>query len=121
MQDLQLISPDIEPNDDPEDDQERLGSLNVPILGLFGAKDRGVTSETVNGFESALNALGKNVEIQIFSDAGHAFADPGATTYNAEVAEQAWSLMVDFLNRNLVVNDPVLRVDGSNGTCSTLG
>jgi carboxymethylenebutenolidase len=84
------------------DDQERLEPLNVPVLGLFGAKDRGVTSETVNDFETALEALDKDYQIEIFPGAGHAFADPTASNYNADVAEQAWTLTVDFLNRNLV-------------------
>ena len=84
------------------DDQARLEPLNVPVLGLFGARDRGVTSETVNEFEAALEALDKDYQIEIFPDAGHAFADPTASTYNADVAERAWTLVVDFLNRNLV-------------------
>lgn len=84
------------------DDRERLGALNVPVLGLFGEKDRGVTSETVKEFAAALEALEKDYEIQIYPDAGHAFADPNAPTYNADVADQAWSATVDFLNRHLV-------------------
>ena len=84
------------------DDRERLGTLNVPVLGLFGERDRGITSATVNEFEAALEALDKEYEIQIYPDAGHAFADPNAPTYTAEVAEQAWAATVDFLTRHLV-------------------
>lgn len=83
------------------DDEERLAPLNVPILGLFGENDRGVTSETVDEFEAVLEALDKDYEIERFADAGHAFADPAATTYNADVAEKAWTLTVDFLHRHL--------------------
>ena len=84
------------------DDKARLGPLNVPVLGLFGGKDRGVTSDTVNAFEAALETLEKEYEIQIYPDAGHAFADPTAPTYNADAADQAWLATVDFLNRYLV-------------------
>jgi carboxymethylenebutenolidase len=86
------------------DDQERLEPLNVPVLGLFGARDRGVTAETVDGFEAALEALGKDYDIRTFPDAGHGFADPDSATYNAVVAEEAWTLTIDFLNRHLVEN-----------------
>lgn len=86
-------------------DRERLGPLNVPILGLFGANDRGVTVAAVEEFETALEALDKEFEIQVYPDVGHAFADPNAPTYNADVADQAWSTTVDFLNRHLLEGD----------------
>ena len=86
------------------DDQERLEPLNVPVLGLFGARDRGVTAETVDGFEAALEALGKDYDIRTFPDVGHGFADPDSATYNAVIAEEAWTLTIDFLNRHLVEN-----------------
>jgi carboxymethylenebutenolidase len=86
------------------DDQERLAPLNVPILGLFGARDRGVLADTVTGFETALEALGKDYDIRIFPDVGHAFADPASATYNEAVAEEAWTLTIDFLNRYLAGN-----------------
>ena len=84
------------------DDKVRLEPLNVPILGLFGENDRGVTKASVTEFEATLVALEKEYEIYIFPDAGHGFADPTAPTYKADVADEAWSLAVDFLNRHLV-------------------
>lgn len=86
------------------DNTERLEPLNVPILGLFGEKDRGVTPDTVSEFEAALEGLGKEYQIETYPDAGHAFADPGASTYNAEAAEQAWSLAIEFLHRHLAAD-----------------
>ena len=53
------------------DDHERLGPLNVPILGLFGERDRGVTLESVNQFEAALTSLEKDYEIEIYPGVGH--------------------------------------------------
>ena len=84
------------------DNAERLKPLNVPILGLFGAKDRGVTSDAVKAFQSALEGLGKDFQIEMYPNAGHAFADPGAGTYNSEAAEQAWARSIEFLGRYLV-------------------
>ena len=84
------------------DSHERLGPMNVPVLGLFGENDRGVTVETVKQFEAAMEFLRKDYEIEIYPDAGHGFADPGASTYNAEAAEAAWARTIEFLNRHLL-------------------
>jgi carboxymethylenebutenolidase len=85
------------------DDERQLEALNVPILGLFGERDRGVTVESVEAFEAAMENLEKDFEIEIYPGVGHAFADPGASTYNAEVAEQAWTRSMDFLSQHLVL------------------
>ena len=85
------------------DNEERLAPLNVPILGLFGEDDRGITVESVNGFEQALENLGKDYEIEIYANAQHAFANPTGNRYNAEVAEIAWVRTLEFLDRYLSV------------------
>ena len=85
------------------DDEERLAPMNVPLLGLFGADDRGIPVETVRGFEQALENLGKNYEIEIYSNAEHAFANPAGNNYNARAAEQAWTRAIDFLDRHLSI------------------
>ena len=81
--------------------EERLAPLNVPLLGLFGENDRGVTPETVNGFGQALENLGKDFRIEIYPGAGHAFADPTGTNFNPEVARQAWNETLEFLDEHL--------------------
>ena len=81
--------------------EQHLQALKVPVLGLFGGNDRGVTAESVAGFEAALASLQKEYELQVYPDAGHAFADPGAPNYNSEAAEDAWLRTVKFLDRNL--------------------
>jgi carboxymethylenebutenolidase len=83
------------------DDEEKLRAINVPILGLFGADDTGISVESVQQFESALERLRKNYEIQIYPGAGHAFANPTGRNYNAEVAEDAWRRTLEFLGHNL--------------------
>lgn len=83
------------------DDEERLREINVPILGLFGADDTGISVESVQLFEAALERLRKNYEIQIYPRAGHGFANPTGQNYNAEVAEDAWKRTLEFLGHNL--------------------
>jgi len=83
------------------DNEERLATLNVPILGLFGAEDRGITVASVEGFEQALESLGKNYDIEIYAGAEHAFANPSGNNYNASVAESAWNKTIEFLDMHL--------------------
>ncbi len=89
------------------DNEERLAPITAPILGLFGLKDRGVTADSVRAFEAALEKLEKTYEIEFYDNVRHAFADPGASNYDAETAELAWVRVVDFLNEHLV-GEPLL-------------
>jgi carboxymethylenebutenolidase len=82
-------------------DEEKLAPLNVPILGLFAENDRGVPVESVRSFQKALENLGKDYEIEIYPNVGHAFANPSGTSYNAEVAGQAWERTTAFLRDHL--------------------
>lgn len=87
------------------DDEDRLRPLNVPILGLFGAEDRGISVESVRSFEAALQRLRKNFDVHIYPGAGHAFANPTGRNYNADTADDAWRRTLDFLNQNLVADE----------------
>jgi len=84
-------------------DQDRLEPIDVPILGLFGANDRGIPVKNVREFEEALEILGKNYQIEIYPNARHAFANPTSPNFNPAVAERAWTRTVEFLDRHLSV------------------
>ena len=81
---------------DPE-----LAKLRMPILGLFGSKDRVVPVATVVAFEANLKRLGKNADIHIYEGAEHAFANPSGTAYDPQAAEDAWRLTTAFLKEYL--------------------
>ncbi len=85
------------------DDEQRLHDISAPILGLFGAEDQGITVESVQNFEAALERLRKNYEIHIYPGVDHAFANPTGNAYNAEAADDAWQKTIAFLNRHLTV------------------
>jgi carboxymethylenebutenolidase len=85
------------------DDEERLASLEVPILGLFGSEDRGIKLESVRRFEETLERLGKDYEIKVYDGAGHAFANPSGNNFNAGYAEDAWERTLEFLREHLAV------------------
>jgi carboxymethylenebutenolidase len=83
-------------------DTEALKKINAPILGLFGAQDRGITPDEVHKFEQALKQLGKKIDIKIYDDAGHGFENPNNKDgYRAEDTADAWKRIVGFLAMTL--------------------
>lgn len=76
---------------------DTLKKINAPILGSFGGQDKGIPPESVNKFAEQLKSLGKNVEVKIYPDAGHAFENPNNKAgYRADDAADAWNRMVQF-------------------------
>lgn len=84
-----------------ETNPNRLKSLEMPILGIFGELDNNPSVEMVREFEAALQQVDKSAEIYIYENADHAFANPSGTRYNAEAAEQAWQETTEFLAQHL--------------------
>jgi carboxymethylenebutenolidase len=83
-------------------DPETLKKINAPILGLFGAQDKGITPDDVHQFESQMKQLGKTIDVKIYDDAGHAFENPNNKTgYRPADAEDAWNRTLKFLSENL--------------------
>lgn len=84
-----------------ETDPAKLQPLTSPVLGIFGALDKGIPLETVREFESALDSLGKEAAIHVYEGADHAFANPSGTRYNARAAEDAWEKTMAFFAQHL--------------------
>lgn len=83
-------------------DPELLKKINAPILGIFGAQDKGIPPADVRKFEADLNKLGKKIEIKIYDDAGHAFENPNNKEgYRPADAADAAKLTGDFLASTL--------------------
>jgi carboxymethylenebutenolidase len=83
-------------------DPEALKKINAPILGLFGAQDKGITPDDVHKFEQAMKQLGRKIEVKIYDDAGHACENPNNKEgYRAADAADAWRRTVDFLSGTL--------------------
>lgn len=80
---------------------EQLAMLQMPILGFFGAEDGGIPVEGVRRFDQALAELGKDAEIVIYENAGHAFANPTGESFRPEPAADAWERTLTFLDRTL--------------------
>lgn len=82
-------------------DPAELAPLRAPLLGIFGGRDQGIPLETVREFETRMEALGKEAEIVVYEEAGHAFANPSGTRYQPEAATDAWRRTLAFLDEQL--------------------
>jgi len=76
--------------------------IQAPVLGNFGADDRGITPDSVHAFDAAMKAAGKSVDVKIYEGAGHAFENPNNKEgYRPEATADAWARMTAFLKQNL--------------------
>jgi carboxymethylenebutenolidase len=75
-------------------------SLKAPLLGNFGADDKGIPAGDVRTFAAALNAQGTPADVKIYPGAGHAFASGDAASH-AEAAKDADERTKKFLEKTL--------------------
>ena len=81
--------------------REALRPVDMPIIGFFGGQDQSVSTEQVRQFEQTLNELGKDAQIHIYENAGHAFANPSGERYVPSAAKDAWQKTAAFLEEHL--------------------
>jgi len=70
-----------------------VGSLNGPVLGLYGEKDTGIPLDTVERMKAALaggNAAAKASRFVIYPDAPHAFHADYRPSFRKEAADDGW-------------------------------
>lgn len=83
-------------------DAAALQQIRAPVLGNFGADDRGIQPDAVQAFEKALQAAGKSADMKIYDGAGHAFENPNNQAgYRPEAAADAWKRMMEFFDKTL--------------------
>ncbi len=83
-------------------DEEKLAPVSAPVLGLFAGDDISVKRESVEAFQSTLQRLRKDFDIQIYDGVRQGFANEDATNYDRNAADDAWQRTTEFLQRHLV-------------------
>ncbi len=83
-------------------DSAAIAGIRSPLLGIFGAQDRGIPEASVREFERTGRGLGKDVSMNIYPEAGHAFMNPGNEGgFREKDAEDAWRKIITFFNMKL--------------------
>jgi carboxymethylenebutenolidase len=81
---------------------DRLTSVRAPVLGLYGEDDARVNA-TIAPTDSAMRALGKTYQAQIFPGAGHGFlrTQDQRAGANLEATRRAWPTTLHWFRRHL--------------------
>ncbi|HYL63818.1 MAG TPA: dienelactone hydrolase family protein [Candidatus Methylomirabilis sp.] len=83
-------------------DPANVAKIKAPLLGNFGADDRGITPDSVRAFDAAMKAAGKSCDVKIYEGAGHAFENPNNKDgYRPQAAADAWARMTEFFKNTL--------------------
>ncbi len=83
-------------------DAQDTAKLHVPVLGLYGEKDRSITPQAVSEFEKELERNHVSHEIKTYASAGHAFFnDTRSDAYRPEAAKDAWNRTLEWFRRYL--------------------
>lgn len=77
-------------------------NLSAPILLIYGSSDAGVPASGGIKLQKRLREMGKDVEVKIYDEAGHAFFnDTRPEVYNEEAAEAAWIETIELFRQSL--------------------
>ncbi|MBV9494963.1 MAG: dienelactone hydrolase family protein [Acidobacteria bacterium] len=83
-------------------DPATIARLKSPLMGNFGAEDRGIPAADVKAFDAALKKAGKSSDIKIYDGAGHAFMnETNKQGYKADAAADAQKRIDAFFASHL--------------------
>jgi carboxymethylenebutenolidase len=74
----------------PKNPPDIAADLKVPVLGLYGGADRGITAAQIDAMQKKLAEAGGASKIIVYPDAGHAFHADYRPSYNKADAEASW-------------------------------
>jgi carboxymethylenebutenolidase len=76
--------------------------LHAPVLGLYGAKDRGIPLESVEKMRAAIKTAHGKSEILVYENADHGFNADYRPTYSKTDATDAWAKMLAWFHKHHV-------------------
>lgn len=74
--------------------------LTVPILGLYGGKDTGITLDTVEQMRDRLQSSSSKSEIIVYPNAPHAFFADYRPSYREKEAQDGWKRLLAWFKQN---------------------
>lgn len=84
----------------PKHPVDLAADLKAPVVGLYGAKDRGIPLDTVEKMREAVKAAGKKSEIVVYDEADHGFHADYRPTYHKASAEDGWKRLQAHFKAN---------------------
>jgi len=84
----------------PEENADRLKTINCDIIGFFGNKDTHPSPETVDKFEKTAAAAGVKLMVNRY-DATHGFANPSNPNFAKEATADAYAKVLAFVKERM--------------------
>jgi len=87
----------------PKNPIDVAANMRVPVLGLYGEKDGGITQDMVDKMKAALatgNAASKAAQFVVYPDAPHAFHADYRPSYRKEAAEDGFKRCLEWFKAN---------------------
>ncbi len=86
----------------PEENVEKLKTLNCDVLNIFAAKDKWINQEVVTKFEANMKAAGRNLSVKKY-EADHGFANPSNPmgAFDEAAAKGAYQNTVEFFKARM--------------------
>jgi len=87
----------------PKHPVELVGSMQAPVLGLYGAADTGIPVSTVDQMKAALQtapAGAKNSQFMVYPEMPHAFHADYRPSYRAPAAQDGWQRLLAWLKQH---------------------
>lgn len=76
------------------------GEIKIPVLGLYGGKDQGITADDIETMRDALKQAGSRSTLHVYPEAPHAFHADYRPTYRKDAAEDGWARMLAWFKAN---------------------
>ena len=80
---------------------ERAASIKAPVLGLYGALDKGIPVADVEAMNAALKAAKTPSSIHLYPQADHGFLADYRPSYNEAAARDGWSRALAHFKKHL--------------------
>ncbi|MEO0316707.1 MAG: hypothetical protein RL404_384 [Pseudomonadota bacterium] len=84
----------------PQHPVDIAGELRVPVLGLYGGKDSGISLASVEQMKAGLAKGNSGSEIVVYPDAGHGFHADYRPSYVEADAQDGWKRCLDWFRRH---------------------
>jgi carboxymethylenebutenolidase len=76
-------------------------TLKVPVLGLYGGADTGISQESVEKMRESLKTAGSKSQIIVYPDTPHAFFADYRPSYRRQAAEDGWKRLQEWFSTYL--------------------
>ncbi|WP_223262720.1 dienelactone hydrolase family protein [Sphingobium sp. SCG-1] len=85
----------------PASPMDEAARIAAPVLGQYGAKDKGIPVSDLEAFKARLKELGKSPpsDITIYPDADHGFMADYRPSYNEPAAKEAWAATLGWFGK----------------------